>query len=167
MKVAIENSISCKEEILEALQEVMDPEIPVLSVLDLGIIGDITVEGEFVKVKMMPTFTACPAIKLMQHQVREKILSLGFERVEVEIDHSIPWTSDRMSEGAKKKLEKFGLGSTKFHGGNFSLEEISHAACPHCGSENTTMNSLFGSTLCRSMHYCFDCRQGFERFKPI
>jgi ring-1,2-phenylacetyl-CoA epoxidase subunit PaaD len=155
------------EEILSSLSEVMDPEIPALSIVDLGIIEDVSIEDECVTVKMLPTFTACPAIKLMQQQVREKVLSLGFEKVNVIIDDSVAWNSDRMTEEGKIKLEKFGLGIPNRHGGEFSIVEIEHSKCPHCSSEDTTMNSLFGSTLCRSIHFCFSCRQSFERFKPL
>src|ERR1051325_9509957 len=167
MLIESEIKILSKEEILEALREVMDPEIPVLSVVDLGIIEDVAIDDEIVTVKMIPTLTACPAIKIMQQQIKEKILSLGFEGVKVIVDDSVAWNSDRMSEEGKKKLEKFGLGIPNRHGGAFSLKEIEHSKCPHCGSADTTMNSLFGSTLCRSIHFCFNCKQSFERFKPL
>jgi ring-1,2-phenylacetyl-CoA epoxidase subunit PaaD len=167
MVVESESKIVSREDILVSLQEVMDPEIPVLSVVDLGIIGDIELTDDAVTIKMIPTFTACPAIKMMQQQVQDKILSLGFEKVNVMVDHSIAWNSDRMSEAGKRKLEQFGLGTPLRHGGDFDLQDIEQSKCPHCGSTNTTMNSLFGSTLCRSMHFCFDCKQGFERFKPL
>jgi len=156
-----------KEEILHAMHEVMDPEIPTLSVMDLGMIGDVIIKGDVVTINLIPTFTACPAVRLLQQQIREKILSLGFEEVEVVKDNSITWNTDRLSESGKKKLEQFGLGVPQRHCGNFSLEDIEHSNCPHCGGSNTTINSLFGSTLCRSIHYCFDCRQSFERFKPL
>lgn len=167
MIIESENKIISKEEILESLCEVMDPEIPVLSVVDLGIIGDVVIEDDAVTVKMIPTFTACPAIRIMQQQIKEKVLSLGFGEVTVIVDDSVSWNSDRMSEEGKRKLEKFGLGIPNRHHGEFSLKEIEHSKCPHCGSSDTTMNSLFGSTLCRSIHFCFSCKQGFERFKPL
>src|SRR6478735_10407086 len=100
---ALENKIATKEEILEALHHVMDPEIPVLSVVDLGIIEDVLIEDQSVTVKMIPTFTACPAIKLMQQQIKEKISSLGFEDTRVIVDQSVSWNSDRMSDEGKKK----------------------------------------------------------------
>jgi ring-1,2-phenylacetyl-CoA epoxidase subunit PaaD len=162
-----ENKVVRKEDILNALQEVMDPEIPVISVIELGIVGDITIEGNGVKVKIIPTFTACPAIQLMREQIKEKVLSLGFGNVEVELDHSIPWNSDRITEKGKTQLTNFGLGTPLHHHGDFNLDDIQHSKCPYCGSIETTMNSIFGSTLCRSMHYCFDCKQAFERFKPL
>ena len=156
-----------KEEILESLHEVMDPEIPTLSVMDLGMIGEVLIEEDSVVVNLIPTFTACPAIKLLQQQIKEKVLSLGFENVSVVKDDSIVWNTNRISDSGKKKLEQFGLGIPQRHEGNFSLEDIEQSSCPHCSSTNTTMNSLFGSTLCRSIHFCFDCRQSFERFKPL
>ena len=165
--ISTEEEIISKEEIVEALREVMDPEIPTLSVIDLGMIGDISAEGDTVSIKLIPTFTACPATKLIKQLISEKISSLGFENISVELDQSVVWNSDRISEDGKKKLENFGLGIPNRHGGKISLEEIEHSKCPHCGSENTTMNSLFGSTLCRSIHFCFDCKQSFERFKPL
>lgn len=162
------NVLNPKEElVLSSLREVMDPEIPVLSVVDLGIIEDIIINEDSVIVMMLPTFTACPAIKIMQSQIREKVMSMGYANVEVKVDDAIAWNSDRMTEEGKQKLEAFGLGTPLHHGGEFDLSAIEHSKCPHCGSANTTMNSLFGSTLCRSMHYCFDCKQGFERFKPL
>jgi len=167
MVTEVENKIISKEEILEALHHVMDPEIPTLSVIDLGMIGEISIEDAIARVNLIPTFTACPAIKFLQQKIREKVLALGFINVEVIRDDSITWNTNRISELGKKKLEQFGLGIPQRHGGNFSLEDIENSSCPHCGSINTTMNSLFGSTLCRSIHYCFDCRQSFERFKPL
>jgi len=162
-----EIKILSKEDILQTLMEVMDPEIPTLSVIDLGMIGDIVIEDDAATINLIPTFTACPAIKLLQQLIKDKISSLGFLNVSVVKDDSVIWNTNRISESGKKKLEQFGLGTPQPHDGNFSLEDIEHSGCPHCGSINTTMNSLFGSTLCRSIHFCFDCRQSFERFKPL
>jgi len=167
MLIETEIKTPVKEDILQALREVMDPEIPTLSVIDLGMIGDIVMEDNNVTINLIPTFTACPAIKLLQQLIKEKISSIGLVNVSVVKDDSVIWNTNRISESGKKKLEQFGLGTPQPHDGNFSLEDIEHAGCPHCGSINTTMNSLFGSTLCRSIHFCFDCRQSFERFKPL
>ncbi|MBX7108758.1 MAG: phenylacetate-CoA oxygenase subunit PaaJ [Chitinophagales bacterium] len=153
--------------IFSSLQEVMDPEIPVLSVVDLGIIEDIIVEEDSVTIMMLPTFTACPAIRLLQSQIQQKVMSLGYQDVQVKVDDSVTWNTDRITEKGKRSLAAFGLGTPLRHAGDFSLADIEYSACPHCGSGNTTMKSMFGSTLCRSMHYCFDCLQGFERFKPL
>lgn len=161
--------VLCKEKVLiyAALQEVMDPEIPVLSVVDLGIIEEVILRNGEVTVLMLPTFTACPAIKMMQSEIKSKVQSLGYENVQVKVDDSVAWHSDRISEKGRKALEAFGLGTPVKHGGAFNVAEIEHSQCPHCGSSNTTLQSMFGSTLCRSMHFCFNCRQAFERFKPL
>ncbi|MCY7361279.1 MAG: phenylacetate-CoA oxygenase subunit PaaJ [Ignavibacteria bacterium] len=156
-----------KEDIYSALESVMDPEIPVLSVLDLGMITDVIINDDKVTVMMLPTFTACPAIKYIQHNISSQLNAIGYKNVEVILDTENKWTSDRMREGAKEKLEKFGLGTPPVHHGAITNEMIEQSKCPYCGSTNTTLNSLFGSTLCRSMHLCFDCKMKFERFKPI
>ncbi len=164
MKVGVNH----KEEILSALESVMDPEIPTLSVVDMGMVTDVIVgEDDSVTVKMIPTFTACPALRVIKDMMKTKVESLGYENVTVVVDETVTWNSDRITEKGKKLLEEFGLGSPQRHRGNFGLEEIAHSKCPHCGSVNTTLNSIFGSTLCRSTHYCFDCKQAFERFKPV
>ncbi len=156
-----------REFVMNILSKVMDPEIPVISVVDMGMITDVIISGEQVIVKMIPTFTACPALKLMQQNIYDNLLKSGLSQVEVLIDKEIRWNSDRVSEKGKKLLEEFKLGTPATHHGNVTEEMISKSKCPYCGSENTTMNSLFGSTLCRSTHYCFDCKMKFERFKPI
>src|SRR5262245_22376732 len=150
--MVLTDKVVSTQEVMEALQEVMDPEIPVLSVVDLGIIAGVHLEEDFARIKMIPTFTACPAIQVMRKQIKEKVVSLGFEQVEVEVDKSISWNSNLMSEEGKRKLKQFGLGTPLRHNGDFDLKDIEDTACPHCGSQNTTMNSLFGSTLCRSVH---------------
>jgi ring-1,2-phenylacetyl-CoA epoxidase subunit PaaD len=161
------NNDTVKQQVLDALRHVMDPEIPTLSVIDLGMIGEILVEDDRITLPLIPTFTACPALKLLQQQIGDKVRELGFENVEVIKDNSVTWNTDRITEEGKKKLQQFGLGIPERHGGNFSPDDVERSRCPHCGSDNTTMNSLFGSTLCRSIHYCFDCKQSFERFKPL
>ena len=145
----------------------MDPEIPTLSVINMGMITGVEETTAGVCVKMIPTFTACPALQVIKEMIKSKVESLGYENVEVQVDDSIIWNSDRITPNGKKLLENFGLGTPQRHAGKFGLEEITHSKCPHCESEDTTMNSIFGSTLCRSTHFCFSCKQAFERFKPI
>ena len=164
----MDNSIIISEhEIMEALQHVMDPEIPTLSVVDMGMITVVEVKGESAEVKMIPTFTACPALKLIKQNIYDAVKQLGFNQVNVIVDDTIIWNSDRITEQGKKLLTEFGLGTPQRHEGKFSMEEIAASKCPHCGSDDTTLKSIFGSTLCRSIHFCFNCKQGFERFKPL
>ena len=155
------------EEIYTVLRTVMDPEIPVLSVVDLGMITDVQTSNDGVTVKMIPTFVACPAINVIKTNIRESLEHAGYSSVNVLIDESIAWSSDRISENGKLVLEKFGLGAPIQIDGILDLKQIESVNCPHCKSEHTTMRSLFGSTLCRSIHYCNNCKQTFERFKPL
>ncbi|MEI7802402.1 MAG: 1,2-phenylacetyl-CoA epoxidase subunit PaaD [Bacteroidota bacterium] len=156
-----------QQEIYKSLEEVMDPEIPTLSVIDMGMITGVEETVTGVCVKMIPTFMACPAIHVIKDSIQKKVESLGYENVEVLVDDSIVWDSDRITPNGKILLENFGLGTPQRHCGNFGMEEIAHSKCPHCGGDDTTMNSIFGSTLCRSTHFCFSCKQAFERFKPV
>lgn len=158
-----------KEEVLNVLQAVKDPEIPVISVVDLGVITDIQIISEdSIKVVMTPTFAGCPAIEVMKQGVYEQLKSIpGVKNVEVEVNYDIPWTSNRISPCGRRLLKDFGLAPPPEIKGEFSLEVLESVPCPYCNSRNTTLKSAFGSTLCRSIHYCNDCLQGFEQFKPL
>lgn len=150
------------------LKAVKDPEIPVLSLVDLGVITSVIIENNHVKVEMTPTFVGCPAMDLMRSEVLEVLRKHGIENPEVEMNFKHAWSSDRISENGKRVLKEFGLApppSTKeiFH----NLDILEHATCPRCDGMNTEMKSPFGPTLCRSLHYCFDCREAFEQFKPL
>lgn len=160
------NTITEKE-IWEAIEQVKDPEIPVLSVVDLGVITEVILNGDAVSVKMTPTFSGCPALKLMEKQVGDAVKSLGFEDVTVSTNFDVAWDTNRISEKGREIIKNFGLAPPPKHAGNPDLDLLKLTACPHCNSENTTMKSPFGPTLCRSLHYCYDCLQAFEAFKPI
>ena len=153
--------------VLDILATVMDPEIPTLSILDLGMITDVAVNDRGINVRLLPTFVACPATSYIKSNISEAFHLAGFESVQVDLETEISWTSDRISEIGRKKLEAFGLGAPVQIDGVLGLDQIEQVACPHCGSSNTEIRSMFGSTLCRSIHYCLDCKQGFERFKPL
>ncbi|HEY3876147.1 MAG TPA: 1,2-phenylacetyl-CoA epoxidase subunit PaaD [Candidatus Kapabacteria bacterium] len=156
-----------QNKVLEVLGTVMDPEIPTLSVLDLGMITEVNVDDHSVNIRLLPTFVACPATTYIKSNIAEALMQTGFENVQVDLETEMNWTSDRISESGRKKLEAFGLGAPIQIDGVLNLDQIAQAVCPHCGSDNTELRSMFGSTLCRSIHYCNDCRQGFERFKPL
>jgi ring-1,2-phenylacetyl-CoA epoxidase subunit PaaD len=155
-------------DIWQALQEVKDPEIPVISVVDMGIITAVDIpEPTHAIVTMTPTFVGCPAINYMQAQVRKAVQALGFEKVEVNIDFSTPWSSNRITETGLQQLRDFKLSPPRKHNGEVSMEDLTMAECPHCGSTNTSLNTPFGPTLCRALHFCYDCKQAFEQFKPL
>lgn len=157
-----------KEDILEALQEVKDPEIPTISVVDLGIIRNVEIrEDKSVKVTMTPTFSGCPALKIMENMVREKIEQLGVMNAEVITTFDEPWNTDMITLKGLEGLKKHGLAPPERHSGLVQIDFLTKVECPLCGSRNTVMKSPFGPTLCRSIHYCNDCLNAFEQFKPV
>lgn len=160
--------ISATDHIWEAIAQVMDPEIPVLSVVELGIITDVQIDDQNgVKVLMTPTFSGCPAIRLMEKQVKEAVEGVGYDQVTVETNFDVTWNSNMISEKGREIIKNFGLAPPPKYKGQPDMSLLAHTACPYCNSENTTLKTPFGPTLCRSMHYCYDCLQAFEQFKPI
>jgi ring-1,2-phenylacetyl-CoA epoxidase subunit PaaD len=160
---------SLEQAIMKTLEEVMDPEIPMLSLVDLGIISQIEIKDDaFITIYMTPTFSGCPAIHVMQKNIKDKVTELFPDHVtEVKVDFTRQWTSNMITDKGREALKNFELTPPKKYTGELDIATMSEAACPHCGSANTTMKSMFGPTLCRSIHFCFDCRQSFQQFKPI
>jgi ring-1,2-phenylacetyl-CoA epoxidase subunit PaaD len=157
-----------KEEILTALEDVKDPEIPTISVVDLGIISDVKIkEDNSVSVTMTPTFSGCPALKMLENLVKEKIESLDIENVEVKTTFDVPWNTNMITVKGKEMLKKHGLAPPPQHDGIIQIDILTHIPCPYCGSKQTILKSPFGPTLCRSLHYCNNCLQAFEQFKPV
>jgi ring-1,2-phenylacetyl-CoA epoxidase subunit PaaD len=154
--------------ILAALEEVKDPEIPVISVVELGIVTGIEItDRNEVKVTLTPTFAGCPAVKSIETMVGDKIRELGVENVEVKTNFDVQWSSNMITEKGRRALRKFGLTPPTEINGLVQIEILKNAECPFCGSKNTELKSAFGSTLCRAIHYCNECLQGFEQFKPV
>lgn len=156
-----------KDQVYVWLQEVKDPEIPVLSLVDLGVITGVTVHAGEVIIEMTPTFVGCPAMDMMQTDIREVLTKKGARKVGIEVSYKKPWTSDLISEKGKEALKKFGLAPPPPRAVFADLEVLEHAACPRCGNSNTELRNAFGPTLCRSIHYCNDCKEAFEQFKPL
>jgi ring-1,2-phenylacetyl-CoA epoxidase subunit PaaD len=157
-----------EQEIRTALEEVMDPEIPTISVVDLGIVTHIAVsENNEVEVTLTPTFSGCPALRVMEELVSDRIKLLPVTSVTVKTTFETQWNSDMITEKGRQMLLKHGLAPPPKHDGYIELEVLSDVPCPHCGSRNTDMRSPFGPTLCRSLHYCKNCLQAFEQFKPV
>ncbi|OEK03434.1 phenylacetate-CoA oxygenase subunit PaaJ [Roseivirga sp. 4D4] len=154
--------------IKEWLDEVKDPEIPVLSLNDLGVITGIDIDSKGkVTVDMTPTFTGCPAMDVMKQDVLDVLEKRGVTDYDVNISFETQWNSNMISEKGRKALKDFGLAPPPQHDMIVDIDIIERASCPHCGSENTEMKTPFGPTLCRSMHYCHNCLQAFEQFKPL
>jgi ring-1,2-phenylacetyl-CoA epoxidase subunit PaaD len=166
-------STADEQRIWRALAEIADPEIPAISVVDLGVIGSVSVEADAVRVELLPTFIGCPAIGVMQQQIAERIgeLETG-KRVDVVVSFDPPWTSDRISAEGRERLRRSGfappvIGPAAVSPSLSELTVLSVAECPYCGSRDTTLENAFGPTLCRSIYHCASCRQPFEQFKRI
>ncbi len=155
--------------VLQALHAVHDPEIPTISVVDMGIITNVDVQQDgSVRVTMTPTFVGCPAIEVMKRDVQNAVQQLGVENVVVDVTFDVPWTTNRLTEAGKAALLKHGLAPPEpFDTLALTLDVLNNVACPYCGSRNTDLKSPFGPTLCRSLHYCNNCLQAFEGFKPV
>ena len=151
----------------EALEGVKDPEIPVVSVVEMGIVRAVEVEGERVRVTMTPTFSGCPALHVMRADIANCVQALGADDVEVRTVLHPPWTTDWITEEAREKLRSFGLSPPARHGGNLAITFYEPAPCPYCGAEDTSIRNTFGSTLCRAIYYCNACQQPFEQFKAL
>lgn len=156
-------------EILSLLEDVKDPEIPVISVVELGVVREIKKTGNQVVVSITPTYTGCPAMKVMESDIRTKLIEKGFTDVVVNTILSPAWTTDWITEAAKEKLRVYGIAppekSTADKKSLFGTPKITK--CPRCGSENTTMISQFGSTACKALWKCSDCLEPFDHFKCI
>jgi ring-1,2-phenylacetyl-CoA epoxidase subunit PaaD len=155
------------QEIYQWLEEVNDPEIPVLSLVDLGVITEVAIDGPNVKIELTPTFAGCPAIEVMKNEIIDKLKSKGIAEVQVEISFRVPWSSEFISEKGKKALKKYGFAPPPSNKLFTDLEILEAAICPRCDGTNTIMKSPFGPTLCRSIYYCNDCKEAFEQFKPL
>lgn len=156
-----------EQEVWQALSEISDPEIPVLSLVDMKIIHSVSVNENAVKVELTPTFSGCPALDLMQEEVHQRLLDDGFETVEVVVVRSAPWSSDALDDAVREKLRRFGIAPPDRKRGDLRETLSRPVACPFCGSQETHLESSFGPTLCRQIYYCDACSQSFERFKPL
>ena len=157
------------EQVWSALAEVEDPEIPVLSIVELGVVRDVQVDGDRVHVEFTPTFLGCPALEVMRAQMAEAIEGLGGEAdVAVVLDDS--WSTDRITPEGREKLRTAGFAPPAPREASApKLVQLQTAVfrCPYCGSTDTRLDNIFGPTPCRSIRYCASCRQPFEQFKTI
>ena len=160
---------SRREEILRWLEEVKDPEVPVLSIRELGVLRDVEVSDAGVVVVMTPTYSGCPAMHAMEAEVVQTLDRHGIPNASVRTVYSPAWTTDWMSSEAKAKLEAYGIAPPGPAGTDdlVPLRRRAATPCPYCRSVNTAMRSEFGSTACKAILFCNSCHQPFELFKPI
>ncbi len=146
-----------------ALETVKDPEVPVLSIIDLGILRDVETDGDEVTVTITPTYSGCPAMDHIRMRVEETLRAAGFRHVEVRTRLAPAWTTDWMTEDGKRQLEEYGIASPRPTGVTLRLP----IRCPRCGSNETEPVSEFGSTACKALHRCRACLEPFDYFKEI
>jgi ring-1,2-phenylacetyl-CoA epoxidase subunit PaaD len=164
----VSRTVVTQEMVFDALAGVADPEIPAVSVLDLGIVENVEVSGDNVTVTCLPTFVGCPALDAIREDIETAVRGIGAEP-EVKFVYNPPWTTDRITAQGRVKLEEYGLAppTGKAPAGPVRLTLLAPARCPYCGSKETTLESPFGPTQCRAISYCRSCRNPFEQFKPI
>ncbi|MBL7931987.1 MAG: phenylacetate-CoA oxygenase subunit PaaJ [Bacteroidia bacterium] len=158
-----------KQDIFSLLHEIPDPEIPVISIVELGVIRDVNADGKEVTIKITPTYSGCPAMKQMEDDVRKKLLQNGFEKIVIDTVYSPAWTTDWLSAEAKLKLQKYGIAPPEesTNDKSFLTGRPKAVTCPHCKSKNTVLVSQFGSTACKALYKCNDCLEAFDYFKCI
>lgn len=153
----------------QVLAGILDPEIPVVSVVDLGMVRGVEVIDGSVRVTLSPTYSGCPAFAVTERAVARALEARGFTRVTVEASLSPAWSSDDVSEAGRRKLESAGIAPATLRIAESAKRLADHVPvrCPHCGSLHTVLRSEFGSTACKSLMTCADCGEPFERFKPL
>ena len=157
-----------QDQVYAALEEVKDPEIPVISVVDLGVIRDVLIDANgAVVVQLTPTFAGCPAINHMKENILQVLAAHGVVESRVDVMYNEPWSTNLISPRGRVLLKDFGLSPPPAFDGMLTLEVLQNAVCPKCSSNNTFMISPFGPTACRAVHHCRNCQETFEQFKPL
>ena len=157
-------------QVLDWLQAVKDPEIPTISLVDLGVVRGVEVDeaSGAVSVHLTPTFAGCPAMDYMKRDVERTLREHGVADVRVDISLREAWSSDMISDAGRAALRQHKLSPPPVLGNVvLDLDFLEYAECPNCHKHNTELRTPFGATLCRAVHYCHDCRQLFEQFKPV
>ena len=156
---------SLENQVLGVLEKVNDPEIDTVSIIDLGMVEGISAKDGVITIKLIPTFSGCPALNIIEKNIENAVKAIeDVQEVNVQFIHHPPWTSDRISEKGRVGLKAFGIAPPpRFMDSDGSW----HVDCPYCGSTYVTMDNIFGPTACRSILYCKSCKNPFEAMKPI
>lgn len=157
------------QQVWNILKTVSDPEIPVLTVTDMGVVREVEeVEGKLI-VSITPTYSGCPAMNEIESNIRWALEEAGYDEVEVKTILSPPWTTDWMTDEGKQKLQEYGIAPPEGSSADKSVlfGEAKKVTCPHCKSRETTMISQFGSTACKALYKCEDCKEPFDYFKCL
>jgi len=159
--------IHTKEEIFNILSEIPDPEIPVINIFDLGILRDIILDDMICTVLITPTYSGCPAMKVIEDDIKIKLNEIGISNIKVELVYSPAWTTDWLNDSAKEKLRIYGIAPPNHSSIDKGLlmGKVRELNCPQCGSLNTNIISQFGSTACKALYRCNNCLEPFDYFK--
>jgi ring-1,2-phenylacetyl-CoA epoxidase subunit PaaD len=159
------------DSIFNFLKEIEDPEIPVINIVELGIVRDVKLNEDEVEISITPTYSGCPAMKVIEDQIYSTLKEKGLENVKIKTIYSPAWTTDWISEETKNKLRNYGITPPEKVAAEdvfpFLQQKKAVVQCPYCHSTETTITSKFGSTACKALHYCNHCHQPFEEFKCI
>ncbi len=158
VKVSVSN-------VYDILKTVCDPEIPVLSILDLGIVRDVKFNDDSLNITITPTYTGCPAMHMIEANILAALKNEGFENVNIITTLSPPWTTDWLTDSGKQKLKEYGIAPPQTTKRIETLLDDQDIICPRCNSLNTNKLSDFGSTACKAMYQCKDCLEPFDYFK--
>jgi len=161
--------VETQTHIAELLEQVSDPEIPVLTIMDMGVVRAIKEIDDTIHIDLTPTYSGCPAMQTIADEIKVCLKANGFEQVEVNEVLTPAWTTDWLTEKGRQKLQEYGIAPPEESSVNKSLlkGEPKQVTCPHCKSKNTEMISQFGSTACKSLYKCNDCLEPFDYFKCI
>lgn len=153
------------QDVFNLIAGIPDPEIPVITIKDLGILRDVKLADDTYIVTITPTYTACPAMGMIEDQIKEILSGHGIQKVKVELTYTPAWTTDWLSQEAKTKLKNYGIAPPNHSSCTklFSSSEV--VICPQCNSKHTTLISRFGSTACKALYKCEDCKETFDLFK--
>ncbi len=162
----VTSNLHTKEDILRVLSDICDPEIPVVSIQEMGILRDVIIDDNRCEVIITPTYTGCPAMGIIEDDIVASIKRMGINQVMVNTVYSPAWTTDWMSDETKEKLRKFGIAAP-LHSSCINWFQPNNVSvnCPKCNSANTQMVSQFGSTACKALYKCKDCQEPFDYFK--
>lgn len=161
-------SSDIRSNLWDVLNEIPDPEVPAISIVELGVVRDVIENGRNVEVVMTPTYSGCPAMKVMEDAVRERLTNEGW-KVSIRVVYKPAWTTEWLSEETREKLRTYGIAPppklTFEHLHPLSRPKQEEISCPFCASHNTSLTSQFGSTACKALYFCNNCKQPFELFK--
>jgi ring-1,2-phenylacetyl-CoA epoxidase subunit PaaD len=163
------NQLFTNEKIMGFLHEIPDPEIPVIDIVELGVIREINAQNDSIEVTITPTYSGCPAMKQMEDDIKKKLSEKGYKEVKIKTIFNPPWTTDWITEEAKDKLNKYGIAPPEHSSIDKAvlLGKERVVKCPRCGSKNSKIISQFGSTACKALYQCTDCLEPFDYFKCI